>query len=354
MDIKPLVNEVSFFFRKETRYVIRAFSFYIAVITISALLPFNVFKCPPAYGVILDRIAAVVNGDVITLSELESTVRPIFQKYINKDMTEEEIKAKKQEILHYVLPQLIDEHLVEGEIKRLDISVNKQEIQRALDKICKQNYMTIDELESKLESEGKTLKEYKKEIKRQIERARLIDKQVSSKIVITDEEVKKYIKKQSPKEDYYNSEQVYILQHISIIPKDPNDPKLKEKNKKRAEEAYKALKKGKSFKEIVERYSDLSSNEKDGYLGSFTLKEMAPFVKQVIAGLKPGEFSKVVDTPMGWQIFRLKEIVQGGERENERGHIEEIRQELYHKEINARFEEWLKRLRSKATIRILL
>ncbi len=351
--MKPLVNEAPFFPRRETRYAIRASSFYFAVICISGLLIFNVFKCPPAYGVIFDRIVAVVNGDVITLSELENTARPIFQKYINKGMTKEEIEAKKQEILHHILPQLIDEHLVEEEIKRLDISVNKQEIQEALDRICKQNYMTIDELVAQLNSEGKTLKEYKKEIKKQIERARLINRQVSSKVVITDEEIKKYIKKQHLRNDY--SGQLYILQHICISPKNPNDPKLKEEAKIRAEEAYKALKNGKSFKAIVKRYSDLSSDKEDGgYLGSFTLKEMAPFVKQAVAGLKPGDFSKVVDTPMGWQIFRLKKITRAGEDKNERAYIGKIRQKLYRREINARFEDWLKRLRSRSTIRILL
>ncbi|NIA08685.1 MAG: hypothetical protein GWP10_02680 [Nitrospiraceae bacterium] len=352
MDIKSLVNEVWFFFRKETRYVIRALSFYIAVIIISSLLVFDAFNCPSAYGVIVDRIAAVVNGDVITLSELENTARPIFQKYIDADMSKEEIKAKKQEILHRLLPQLIDERLVEKEIKKLNISVNKQEIEDALDRICKENYMSRDEFVAQLESKGETLKGYKKEIKRQIERATLINRQVSSKIVITDEQVKIYIKSHQPKQNYNG--QLYILQHISVVPKDPNNPDLKKKARERAEEAYRALKKGESFKEVVKRYSDFSPDEKDGYLGSFTLREMAPFVRQAVIGLKPGDFSKVVDSPMGWQIFRLKEIARGGKGDNGRSHIEKIRQKLYRKEINARFEEWLNRLRSKSTIRILL
>ncbi len=350
MDMHLHIDRIPGLSKRKTGNALQVSFLHITLI-ISVLIILN--PCL-VYGVIIDRIAAVVNGEVITLSELETTARPILQKYINKDMTRQEKEAKKQEILHHILPNLIDEHLVEEEIKKLDITVSKEEIEDTIDSLCKQNYMSRDELVAKLENDGKTLKEYKNEIKREIEKARLINREVSSKIVITDEEVKKYIKRHPSKEDYYNNGKLYILQHICIVPKDPNDPESKEKSRRRAEEAYKALKKGKSFKEVIEHYSDLSSDEKDGYLGSFTLKEMAPFVRQAVVGLKPGEFSRVIDTPMGWQIFRLKEITQGRGAEDRQNYIEEVRRKLYRKEINRRFREWLKGLRAKSTIRILL
>ncbi len=84
------------------------------------------------------------------------------------------------------------------------------------------------------------------------------------------------------------------------------------------------------------------------------MKEMAPFVKQAVVNLKPGDFSDIVDTQVGWQIFRLKEIVQSGQTDLDSAQIKEVRKKLYREQINARFEEWLRELRSKSTIQILL
>jgi peptidyl-prolyl cis-trans isomerase SurA len=309
------------------------------------------FEAYPAYGIIVDRIAATVNGDVITLSELEGWAQPLVQKYTNEEMRKEEIETKRQEILAQVLPELINERLAQEEVKKLGIKVGEQEIERALDQICEDNHITRDQLSEKLASEGHTLEEYKKELKQQIERAELINAQVRAKIVITDEQVNEYLK-EHPLNNSSNAP-LYIMQHI-CAKFEEDDPESREDARRRIEEAYNTLKEGKVFEEVARRYSDLPSGQDGGYLGAFTLKEMAPFVKQAVANLKPGDFSDIVDTQVDWQIFRLKEIVQSGQTDLDSAQIKEVRKKLYNKQTNARFEEWLEELRSKSIIQILL
>jgi len=105
---------------------------------------------------------------------------------------------------------------------------------------------------------------------------------------------------------------------------------------------------------VASSYSDFPSGQEGGYLGAFTLKDMALSVKQAVVNLKPGDFSDIVDTQVGWQIFRLKEILQSGQTDLNSAQIIEVRKKLYNQQINARFEEWLGELRSKSLIQILL
>ncbi|MDL1959392.1 MAG: peptidylprolyl isomerase [Deltaproteobacteria bacterium] len=324
---------------------------YIFPLTFFVALAVLTFEANPAYGIIVDRIAAIVNGDVITLSELEGWAQPLIQKYTNEKMSKEEIETKRQEILAQVLPELIDEHLAQEEVEKLGIKVGNQETERTLDQICEDNHITRNELSAKLASEGHTFEEYKKELKQQIERAELINAQVRAKIVITDEQVNEYLKEQPLKNS--SNDPLYIMQHICTTFEE-DDPESREKARRRIEEACNALKEKKDFEEVARRYSDLPSGQDDGYLGAFTLKEMASSVKQAVVDLKPGDFSNIVDTSVGWQIFRLKEIVQSGQVEPNSAQIKEVRKKLYRKQINAQFEEWLNKLRSKSTIQILL
>jgi peptidyl-prolyl cis-trans isomerase SurA len=323
------------------------FSFILFFIL--AVLTFEVHL---SYAIIIDRIAAVVNGEIITFSELEDKATPLIKKYIDEEVSIEEKETKKREILAQVLPRLIEDRLVQQEAKKLNIKIDEQEVEKAIDQICEENHITRDQFSAKLVLEGYTLEEYKKELRQQIERAELISAQVYSKIVITDEQVEAYLKRHHLKNN--SNDTLYLIQHICITFK-KDDPKSKERAREKIEEAYSELKRKKDFEGVARRYSDISTSQDGGYLGALTLNEMASSVKEVISGLKPGDFSEIVDTEAGWQIFRLKDIVEKDEQSETRlSQINKVRKKLYDKQINARFEEWLKELSSKSTIQILL
>ncbi len=321
---------------------------YIIILLCSFFVIFPV----QSRGAMVDRIVAVVNDEVITLSELEKKAEPIIKKVEDENQGSPLSPAQKQEILSRLLPQLIDEKLVEQEIKRLGITVTEQEIDGAIEKICRDNHITRETLIKSLEQQGISFDEYKKGLKDQIERSRLIQAQVRAKIVVTDEQIDAYIKEHPLKKKVEGP--VYSLQHICVVPEDANDPDARERARRKAEKALMELKEGKSFEDTARRYSNVPSASEGGFLGTFTLKDMAPFVQNAIKGLKPGDYSNVIETPMGWQIFRVKGIVSGNEHQASDTYREEIRQKLFRQQINERFDEWLRQLRSQSTIRILL
>ncbi|MEF3168163.1 MAG: peptidylprolyl isomerase [Deltaproteobacteria bacterium] len=304
----------------------------------------------PVRSAIVDRVVAIVNDEPITLSELEDKARPVLQKYMGDDGTEE----KKKEILAQILPQVIDEYLVQAEVKRRGIVVGDDEIDAAIERICADNGITRDEFFKRLASEGMTIEKYREGLREQIQRAQLINAEVRAKIVVTDEQVDAYLQKDQTASTP-SSDAVYVVEHIGIALPDPSDPVSKNEARKKAEAALDALQSGRSFAEVASQYSDFPSAGDGGLLGSFTAKEMAPFLRDVVTGLAPGKYSGVIETPNGYQIFRLKEVKNagGGAIAVDAVRREEIRQELYRKSLNARFDEWLSGLRSQSSIRIL-
>ena len=314
-----------------------------ALLTAGLLLFF-----PPAAGArIIDRIAAVVNGKVITLSEVKEKALPIIQRMEAKNGPLNDLE--RQQVMTKVLGQLIDEQLVEMEAKKLHIEVTDQEVEMAYRQLLKDNHLTEEEFKRELARQGMTLKQYKEELRRQIRESRLVHSQVNAKIAVTDREVMEYARKNGLIDQ--TTGPVFTLQHICI----PYGNDLtREEARKLAQEALARLKGGAPFEEVASRYSKVPSAQEGGFLGSFSLKEMAPFVREVVTKLKKGEVSPVVDTPMGFQIFRIKDISTPEEGGLSKGKAEEIRRRLYRQKVEEQFQRWLSKLRQKYTIKILL
>ena len=300
----------------------------------------------------MDRIVAVVNDSVITLSELEKKSEPLFRQYISYDMTPDQVAEKKRQIMAQVLPQLIDDVLVQEEIDKNGLTATDQEIEQAIQSICAQNGITREEFVEKLKTQGYTLEQYKKQLKQQIERSRLIQSEVKSKIVITDEDITNYYVNSTGGSSYGGP--YYELSMINIAPEDPEDPASKAEAEARAVEAYKKLKDGTPFEEAAAEYSTLPSGPDGGRLGKFSADEMDPFIRDIILKMQPGEFSKVIDMPSGYQIFRLDGISSTQDVEVPEEEREDIRKQLYKQQLEERFQEWLNDLRAKSAIRIML
>lgn len=303
------------------------------------------------HGEVIDRVVAIVNDDIITLSELEERAAQILKQLSREQANAAGLATQKNELLAQVLPQLIDEHLAQEEIKKLHIEVSDQEVDDYIERFAQMNNLSVSALKKRMTAEGLDEKLYRAEMRKQIERHKLVNSQVRSKIVITDEEVLTYWKENNPNASAAQGASIY-LQHICI----PYTPETKQEARIDAETAWNELKKGKPFEEVAKVWSMVPSKTDGGNLGAFTEKDLAPFIKAAVSELKPGEYSKVTDTPAGFQIFRIKPIKSTEKVEADSADIpkEQIKEVLFRQKLNKRFEDWMRELRSKATIRILL
>ena len=160
---------------------------------------------------IVDRIVAVVNDDVITLIELNSSLKPYTEKIGTLGYPPE----KEQELLFKVrkdmLDRLINQKIEDQEIKRSKVEISEEQIDQTIERIKETNYLTDEQLRAALAKDGLTIEEYRKKIKSQILRTRLVNLKVKSKIVITNEDVKAYYEEHI---EEYGGKQKYHLRNI--------------------------------------------------------------------------------------------------------------------------------------------
>jgi len=305
----------------------------------------------------IDRIVAIVNDEVITLSELNEKLKPIIEKNFNSKPSGQQLQV----LYNQVLPQLIDEKIAENEIKKRNMKVDDEDVDFAINNILLQNSFTKEQLIERLAQEGISFDNYKKDISNQILRSKLVNYAVKAKVVVSDEEIDNFIKKETGAAPEKKSEsgEVYILEQIAVTLSDTNNPKNIEDAEKKINLAKEELEKGIKFLEVAKKYSDLyneSSPEKGLIAGAFKIEEMSPAIKKEVTNLKVNETTNIIKTSDGFYIFMLKEKSS----ENKKiSNIDiqkrnEIRDYLYKEKLNQTFQDWIKDLRSKSSIRILL
>ena len=297
---------------------------------------------------IVDRIVAVVNNDIVTLTELDRKIMPFEEKILDMKYPARKEREMLNKARAEMLNQLIDEKLTDQEIKRYRIEVSEKEIDDAIERIKKMNYFTDEEMEIALANEGLSMEEYRKGIKTQMLRSNLINYRVKSKIVITDEDVKAYYNEHI---EEYAGETKYHLRNIimKVSPGAGGVEKMAVKTK--MELVLDKLKTGETFETMAAIYSESPLAEKGGDLGLFRIEDVSPQLQDALKDLAPGDYTPVLDTDQGYQIFYVQDIVnsEGKALEDVR---EGIESKLFNQIVEQKFQTWLEELRGESYIRI--
>ncbi|MCG6892658.1 MAG: SurA N-terminal domain-containing protein [Desulfobacteraceae bacterium] len=301
--------------------------------------------CCPARSVIgaevVDRIVAVVNEDIILLTELNQVARPYIQRIRNMNYSPEQENRMIFKVREDLIQQLVDQKLTDQEVERHKISISEKEIDNTIERFKQANHFTDERLRSELEKEGLSMTEYRERIKEQILRSRLVNRQVRSKIVITDADVRDYFERHPEK--YGKTKRVYLRNLMMRIPAGA-DASQKEAAMERMNQILDKLRSGETFDKTGTAGRDL---------GFFDFAQLSPQLQEAMKDLKPGEYTPVLDTDQGLQIFYLQdiEVVPGKSLEEA---SDEIEQELYKEIVNEKFQSWLEDLRKRSHIKIIL
>ncbi|WP_306546807.1 peptidylprolyl isomerase [Desulfobulbus sp.] len=298
---------------------------------------------------VVDRSVAIVNEDTITLSEVNELGRSFFKK-ITEETPADRLAETLQQARSTVIDKLIDKKLMVQEAKKLNIQVSDQEVDAALQRVLANNKTTMEQFRKEMTAMGMNEKQYKEELREQILSSKLINHEVRTKVVVTEDKIL---------DDYHANytEQVggggYYLLQIGCLWGSATP--TQEEAKSKAKKAHDLAEDGKDFKELARKYSDLPSAADGGDLGSFQKDEMAPFMRDAVVGLKSGEISPIVEADNGYHFFKLVsgqegKIVAKVPYESVK---EEIREKLSQQAMEARFKDWLKSIRDQAYIKIL-
>ena len=151
----------------------------------------GIFISVSAYGEIMDRIVAIVNGDSITLSELNGNFEP-YRKKIDEayqGADKEKIIASNRMLL---LKKMIDNILISQEAKKSGIAINDNEVTETINDMLIRRKIKMEDLYSELAKENTSMEAYKKEVKEHLLRMRLLRREVRSRITVSEEEIGDY------------------------------------------------------------------------------------------------------------------------------------------------------------------
>ncbi len=323
----------------------------IIVIVVTFSFMFLSLNIRPSFGAeIIDRIVAIVNGDIITLSELEKASRIFYENMKARAMKTGRELPPLTELRKQVLNFLIDKKLTEQESRRLGITVTDQDIDNAINNLLKDKGLSRMELVESLQKEGKTLDDLREEIRENIQRARLINRAVKSKIVVTDEEVEKFYEEHK---DQFSRKEKWHLRVIYLpYPVNPSE-KDKQEVMSLARKLKGEIEGGASFAALARKYSQGPGANEGGDVGYLSPDDLDPHLAKYVSKLSPGGVSEPVATEDGIYIFKLEDIQQGGSKsyKNAKNYIRRL---LYQREVNKRYMEWLQELRKRSYIKINL
>jgi peptidyl-prolyl cis-trans isomerase SurA len=319
------------------------------------------FEQPVAVsGTVVNRIVALVDGDPITMYEVDTFTT-----------TDPRLAEAARNNPAGVLELLVTQKVLAKEVAAQGISISDAEIDRYIENVRQRNNLSEPQLEGALSQQGLTMERYRAQIREELERAQLINREIRGKVSVSPEEIERYQKQQDgggeevaegeesaegEKEDQAaaNNEQVSISHIVLQVPPEASEADA-EAVLARAEKIHDELDDGADFAEVAKRESEDGVASQGGKLGTFKHGEMREELEQAVADLEPGEFSQPIRAGNSIHIVRLDERI-GAESAPQLTDParEEIKEKLYAQALEERYARWLKEdLRQRHTVEML-
>jgi parvulin-like peptidyl-prolyl isomerase len=291
---------------------------------------------------------AVVNQEIITLSEVEKWINPLKEEIVTEDRLEK--RERTQALCRQVLERLIDEKLIDQEVKKSGFKVTGKEVDAAVEEVKRRNSATQEDLERALTVEGLTLETYKKQIEKTIQRQRLINLSVKVEVKPEEKELREFYQKNIGR--YRTNETYRPGQILFVIPKEATPEEIREIRKK-CQKVLERIKKGEDFGEMAVLYSEDTSNKDHGDLGYVKKGELIPVFERETLRLKVGEVSGILRTEFGFHIIKLLDR-RGMDPLPFDQVIEKVKADYYDGEMEKAFKQYLSTLKEKSVIEIKL
>jgi peptidyl-prolyl cis-trans isomerase SurA len=321
-----------------------------SALTMLAVLVLGTWVCAaPLQAEVRNRIVAVVNNEVITLSEVENAAEPYLARirdtYKGPDPERVMAEARKN-----VLNRLIDNLLIEQEVKKGGFTVSDGEVMDAINDILANKKSSLEELQKALAARGMTFDAYKAEIRSQMIKLKLARREIRTKIAISDEEIGAYYVEH--KSEYEGKEAVRLKQIILLVPKDA-DGATRDRLRAEAEQLHERLTRGEAFDQIAAKHSQGPAAETGGDIGFVERGSMLPEVEALAFALERGTISQVIATPVGFHIVMV--VDKRGAGVKPIAYVrEEIKAKIEIEKMEKKYEEWIEAVRRRSHIAIKL
>lgn len=303
-----------------------------------------------AWGKVCDQVVAVLDNEVITLSEVDAAMSRYGKAnlLVQGDTLEKEVKL--QQARREVLDLLIEERLLERVATRLGIKVDASDAEMAMERIRQAESISEEDMKKDLVAHGFTVDGYRQFLIFQIKRSRIIDTLIKPDVSVAESKLREYFDKNAQR---YITPEVRVSQILIKVPAEPS-AKDWQQAKRRMGMVLDGLKRGTSFEKMAALYSDdAASARAGGDLGFFSKGEMIPTLEEVVFNLEVGEISGVIQSTQGLHLLKVTD-----KRPGSIPAFEDVRERVtadyYHQEVSRLYTKWLQELKSRANIEIKL
>ncbi len=252
----------------------------------------------------IDRIVAIVNKGVITERQLNERVDSVMA-----NLKHQNVAAPPAEVLRaQVLDRMVIEDVQLQFASSTGIRIDDTQLNAAVARIAEQNKLSVDELKAALEKDGMTYAGFRADIRREMTLQRLRDREVDSKVQVSDAEVDNYLSLNAA-----NQDAEYMLSNIVVGIPEQASPEVVRDKEKRANEALAQLKAGKPFAEVAAAYSTASNALSGGQLGWRKANRLPELYVEAASKLDKGQLSGLLKTANGFHIIQLQDKRAGNQ-----------------------------------------
>ena len=261
---------------------------------------------PQKQVAVIDSVVAVVNDDVITRQELNERLRVVIGQLQKQGTPLPAPDVLEKQMLERMITDMLQAQFA----KETGIRVDDTQLDLAITRIAQQNsFPSLAEFRTRLEAEGVDFRKFREEIRSEIISTRLREREVESKLVISDTEVDSYL---ANKARMGGAKEEFHLAHILVVvPERASAADIQAAHDK-AEQALNQLKNGADFAQVAAGYSDANDALKGGDLGWRPGDRIPPMFTNELQNLQPGQATAVLRSSNGFHILKLIEKRSGG------------------------------------------
>ena len=274
---------------------------FVAMISLAAVpLQAQPASGGPSRVVPIDRVIAVINDEAITQHDLNDAKRIVLQQ-----LKQQNVQPPAADVLDkQVLERLLTERSLLQLAKENGVRVDDTQIERAIQRIAQENKLTAEDFRKALANENIAYSRYRDDIRNELTVQRLREREVDSKIAVSDAEVEQYL---ATLKAQNAGETEYRLAHILVLVPEQASAEQIEGRRRRAEEALRGLKTGVDFAQIAAGFSDATDALAGGNLGWRAGARLPTVFADQVRKMDPGEISPVLRSAAGFHIVKLIE-----------------------------------------------
>lgn len=294
-----------------------------------------------AAEVIVDGIAAQVGSDTVLISEVMSASRSLTNRMQAAGAPEAEIAKVRASALE----ELIESHLLARVVKRSELVASDAEIDAAIEGIAKENGLTVEQLQASVSSHDVTYKEYRDQIKRELERRKVVQTMIASKVSVEESDLKRIFADLYSKQPAAG-ETVHLRQILVTFGPEAGRDAAEACRIAGAAEAR--IRRGEAFETVAREISAVAPMD-GGDIGWIHGDSMAPWMKEALAPLEAGGVTGVLELPFGCGLMQLVERREWHPLSYEAAKPM-LEQRAFEEKVAAEYRSWMNQLRANTYI----